>query len=70
MRVSNGNTPSGAIQDTVDAIQRNLASIAQYHNVSVSELIESAQSAGVDGPRYLARVLSMVRRLDKLQGNE
>ncbi len=68
-KVSN-NSSAGSIQDSADIVRRNLETLAKVHNVSVDELLQSAQSADNAGPAYLNRALILKARLDRLESRE
>lgn len=55
---------------SVNDIKATLEKMAKIRNVTVDELIESAESAGPSGPAYLIRVLNLTRRLEKLQAGQ
>ena len=58
------------VQNGIDQVKGNLESLAKRHNVSVNELVQSAESAGANGPSYLVRAMNLKKRLDSLESRE
>jgi len=71
MKISPISNNIAAIREVApSAIREQLVKLAEQHNVSVDELLKSAEAAGTSGAPYLIRAGNLKRRLERLESVE